>query len=386
MSTGGCRPLSGTESTWIGVHQKTNKMTSEIDFLSVLSQAFKADALLRKGPTDDPHAALPADIAAGTDAPSGPVLRITKFGQNRTVGAAAFVIEGRGHLLAQSLMRPLGVVVVNPTIGSALLASWCARRRRGDFGFVNSMHLFMRGVILGAGATSELDSDAEAQPPSRESRQVQRSIAGEGRTVIDADDLRLAIAKKKMLKILSHRLVAVPEQANAQDITTEQIAHRQRIDSLTIAGAKPSFEVDSPDTVGALRHRQGWPRQLRSAARSSQTPRHSHQARQPLGDRPHSGQACSGMISAQAGVDLLGAPMRMFETNLSDRPQPFGSCASTQMNGTMRALGQSQAAFLAKTLEPFETGFAADSELTAALRNGLNTSQGLSNKALSRFQ
>ena len=71
-------------------------MTSEIDFMSALSQAFKADALLTKGPTDDSHAPMPPDIAAGTDAPSGPVLRICKFGQNRPVGKAAFAIEISG--------------------------------------------------------------------------------------------------------------------------------------------------------------------------------------------------------------------------------------------------------------------------------------------------
>jgi hypothetical protein len=48
----------------------------------------------------------------------------------------------------------------------------------------------------------------------------------------------------------------MPEQAEAQPLAAEQIARRQRMDALAVAGAKPALEVHGPRLVGSGRDRQ----------------------------------------------------------------------------------------------------------------------------------
>src|ERR1700748_668245 len=75
--------------------------------------------------------------------------------------------------------------------------------------------------------------------------------------MIGTDNLGLAILFKDLLKILLNGLMPEAQQANAQDVTAEQIADGQGINSLAVPGAETPFEVDGPDFVGRLRNRQG---------------------------------------------------------------------------------------------------------------------------------
>ena len=75
--------------------------------------------------------------------------------------------------------------------------------------------------------------------------------------MIGTDHFGLAILFKDLLKILLNGLMPEAQQANAQDVTAEQIADGQGINSLAIPGAETPFEVDGPDFIGRLRNRQG---------------------------------------------------------------------------------------------------------------------------------
>src|SRR5213083_477380 len=178
-------------------------MTLKINFMHARSHRLETYALPSKGSANDPHASAPTDVATGGDPTREPTVRIFQFGQTGPVAAPTLAIQGGGHPLPQRFMRSLMIVVVDPAGSAPLLAARRGRRRRGHFGFVNAMHLFMGSVVLRPGAAGELDADAQAQPPGRKPRQVQRPIAGKRRPMIDADDFRFSTTNKKLLEILA---------------------------------------------------------------------------------------------------------------------------------------------------------------------------------------
>lgn len=301
-------PTSRTQAPWIGVHQKADKMTLEIDFMNALAHWLEAHALAAEGSANDSHSSVPANVAALRNTARRPSPTVSQFGQPTSIRAPALAIEVCGHLLLQCLVRTIVVVVANETCGALLLAPWRGCRRRSRFGPVNSMHLFMSRIVLGSSPTGKLHLDSQPQPPGRESRQIQRAVASKGRTVVDADDFGLSTLDEQALEILAHRFVTLLQQSDAQQVAAEEIAHGQRVHAPPVSSAKPAFEIHSPHLVGLSRDGQRPSGQLRPPMSDRPTRTHPSLTPQPLGDGSHLGQSGARMLSAQVRINLLCPP------------------------------------------------------------------------------
>jgi len=275
---------------------------------------------------------------------------------------------------------------MNETRTALLLTTRCRSRWRSDFGFINSMHLLMSTVVLRASSTREFHPDAQAQPPSRESRKIQSTVAAKRWTVVDADNFWLSKFAEQPLKMLLNRLVTMAYQMDIQQITAEEIAHSQWIDPLPIARAKGAFEIDRPDMIWSLRHSQGRSEQWRSAACYGAPPPHQSQPKQPIGDGPDLRQLHARMVFAQSTMNLLGPPAAMTLAHRSDLAQPSSGRPGWRVLRTSRTVAQTRATFGAKTRQPFETSLLTDLELAAELSNRMDATDCRPNKALSRFQ
>ena len=176
------------------------------------------------------------------------------------------------------------------------------------------------------------------------------------------------------------------KQSDSQQIATEQIAHRQRVHSLAVLRAKPTFEIDRPNVVGSGCHRQGRSRRLGTTTGSCTAAAHQPEPPQPLGDRSHPGRWGTWMLVAQSDVNLLCAPTLMPLPHSGDLFEPAPGSPCWRALGATRAIRQSRTALGSKTSQPFEAGLSADIKLTAELSNRLGAPDRRLNKALSRFQ
>lgn len=332
--------MGWADATRIGIHQKADELRTKINLMNSWLGRFEADRLAAKGPTNDAHSPAPPDVTIGTDTALQPAASIPQCRQSSAIASATLAIQSRGYPLAQSFMRSLFIVVTDPARRAPLLAAGCGRGRRGYFGFVNAMHLFMRAIVLRPPSARKFDSDSQSQPPSREAAQVQGAIASKGPTVIDADHFGLAIARKKPLEILAHRLVFETQQPNTQKIATEQITHRQRIDSLPVPRAEPTFEIHSPHVIGLLRDCQRAASQPRSTPCPSGASLHQFQLLEPFGHGAHLRQASPWMLLAQMGINLFAAPGRMLPAHLHQAPEPPGRRSAGRSFGPLGAILQ----------------------------------------------
>src|SRR5262245_60588746 len=123
-------------------------MTFEVDLMDAGAYGFEANALAAERSPNDSHPPLPSDVAAGGDLARRPTATISQWGKLASIRASAVSVELCRYALSKSFMRPLVVVIADEARAALLLASACRGRRGGRLGFVNSMHLFMSGVIL----------------------------------------------------------------------------------------------------------------------------------------------------------------------------------------------------------------------------------------------
>src|ERR1043166_452080 len=361
-------------------------MTLEIDLMHAFPHWLEAHTLAPEGSADDSQASPPANVAAFGNAARRPAPRVSQFRQSASISAPTLAIEICGHSLLQRLMGTVVVIILNETRGALLLAPRRGRCRRSRFGLINPMHLLMSRVFLGSSAPRKLHSNSQAQPPCRQPRQIQGTIAGKGRTVVHADNIRLSKNPEQGLEILAHRFVPVPKQADAQQVAAEQIADRQRIHSLPIPGAKPAFEVHCPNLIWLLRDGQRPSGQPWSPSGNRTSGLYPSQTPQPFGDCSHLGQVGARMLSAQMGINLLCTPTRTVLPHLADLFEPALGSPSRRPVGTPRAIRQPRAAVRSKTGQPLETRLSTATKLPAEVSNRMDATTRRPNKALSRFQ
>jgi hypothetical protein len=299
--------LGRTQPTGIGIDKQADEVALEVNFMNSDPDGLEPDVLAAEGSTDDTDSSAPTNVTTGRNATLEPGLRITRLGQSSAMTSATFAIEAGWQSLTQRFMRTLFIVVSDPACGAPLLAARRGSSGRSHIGFVNPMHLLVRGVVLRSRPACKLDANAQAQPPGREARQIQGAIAGKGPAVIDADHFGQAITRKEPLKILADRFVAETQQPDAQNKTAEQVAHGQGIDTLAVASAKPPFEVYRPYVVGRLGNGQGRANQAGTVARPNAAPRHQVQPLQPAGRRAHRRQEGARVLPFELNVDLFGA-------------------------------------------------------------------------------
>ena len=158
-----CRPHAAR----IGINQQADEVRAEINFMRVRGERFETHAVIAKGSSNNTDSSTPADVAALGNLTGGPAARVLEGTQVGWIATPTFVIELGWHSHPQGLMRSFVIVEIEPVGGAPLLACRCVSRRRGHFGFINSMHLLMGGIVLGPRSASELDPDAQKQPPGR---------------------------------------------------------------------------------------------------------------------------------------------------------------------------------------------------------------------------
>src|SRR5688572_5942540 len=266
LSCFGSRPLGRAQTAGISFHQMANKVVSEIDFIDAVGQKFETHSLATEGPPNNASAAAPANVTRWGHTSCWPGMRILNLRQTRRITAPTGTVQCSRHLIRQSFMRPLVIVIAHPACGSLLLSRGVFGRWGRHLRFVDSMHLLMSTIVLRSSATRELDPDPQTQPPRRKPRQIQGAIACKGRPMVDSDHFGLSVPGKEPLEVLLNEFMALTQEANVQDIPAEEIADGEWIDPSTIAGAKPTFEIDSPDFVGCLGDRQIGFRHTRTAA------------------------------------------------------------------------------------------------------------------------
>ena len=382
----GFGPLYRPHAARICINQQTDEVRSEINFMRVWGERFETHAVIAKGSPNNAESSTPADVAALGDLTGRPAARVLEGTQVGWIAALTFVIELGWHSHPQGLMRSFVIIDIEPVGGAPLLACRCVSRRRGHFGFINSMHLLMGAIVLRPRSPSELDPDAQKQPPGRQARQVQRSITSKGWPMINANDSRFSISLKKRLKIPLNWLVPMGQQPDTQDEAAEQIAHGQWIDALAIARPKPPFEVDCPHVVASLWQGQSRPRLLWPTLGSTHPFADEVQPFEPSLNSALAGQYRAGMLSSKSCTNLFGTPARMPMAQLSQCLEPTVGSSVRAVPRLPRLIEQSRTTELTKAAQPFEASFAADFGFAAQLSHRFGAAQGGLNQALARLQ
>ena len=75
--------------------------------------------------------------------------------------------RGGWTLLAQCLVRPFMVVMVNELIEASLLPIEARLRRPSGFGFERPVHSLVSTILFGVTWNDAFDADSETDPPQR---------------------------------------------------------------------------------------------------------------------------------------------------------------------------------------------------------------------------
>jgi hypothetical protein len=251
----------------------TNVELAEVNFIVLVINDFEPDDVTNEGAADEAQTALDFDAAPVTH-PSGQPLDGISSGLGRLPVAWREAVKLRWAAIIEGLMRTQVIVFVLPSLEAALLRPGGGSRRGGSFGLEDTVHLLMGAIVLRFGGPGELHADATAQPPNTESGEVQWPLAGEGHTVVDANDLGTSMALEERMQERPHAAVAkVGDESDGKDVARSEIAHGEGLAALSIGGAKPTFKVDRPHLVGLVGRRQQWARHLRPASRARRSGR-----------------------------------------------------------------------------------------------------------------
>src|SRR6266851_3492851 len=288
---------SRTHSSWIRFPQFADQKFRKINLPLSLPGPFYphlvankcfADKALAPAPFDLPVASHPAcHHAAGIAQQHIPLPR-----RLRTIDVA-------WRPLPQPFVRSDLVVGFYPTVRPPLLSSQVDRSRARRFGFQYPMHLLVRSILPRVPRLYEFDSNPQRRPPSTQSRKPSWTSRSKGRTIVHAHDLRISLLPKQTQKDPPHWLPAlISQQADAQQISTEQIPHCQWFHSLPVLSPKPTFEVHRPDLVAPSRHGQDLAVQFRSSPGSAAAAAIQFQPLEPLANRSRRGRLLTWIFFA----------------------------------------------------------------------------------------
>ena len=152
-----------------------------------------ANTLAGQRVADVHPASAPADLPIGQGAAHHGRGRIGEFRQALRERAGRGLMDGRRRVLAQGLVRPLGIVDRPKPIEGALLRPARALRRLGRLFFQGAVHPLMLRVLLGMARGNALGANPQADPPYGQAGQAARAHGGEGRPVVSPDRRRQAI-------------------------------------------------------------------------------------------------------------------------------------------------------------------------------------------------
>jgi hypothetical protein len=310
---------------------------------------------------------LPFDLPIAPDPPHDPMSRIP-YRFLPSIASPPMI-----YLYRRSLCQPFVgshmIVGSNPPIRPSLLRSPIARCRTCRFGLQHPMHLLVRAVLFGMARCDKFDSNPQRRPPGAQPRKPRRACGSKGTAVVYTDHFRVAVSPKNSEKFSADRPpTLVPQQANAQQIATEQIPYSQWFYTATILRAKPTLEIDRPHMIGPPRYSEFGSFQTRATTSSSPAcpPIQSHPF-EPIADRPNTGDPIRSMCLAQARRQLPAAPTGMATTQSPNPLQPFGRYLSRTSPRSAGTILQAPKPLPFETLDPFVACSAAQSKLSAQL-------------------
>jgi hypothetical protein len=133
----------------------------------------------------------------------------------------------RRNLIAERLVRALGVVFLHKPIEAALLAATRVRRRPRRGGFEHAMKLLVGAILIGPSRRDVLEHDAQAEPRDIQLGEAGQAGASEWRAVVAANAVRQPKFGEHALDVaLRAPEIGLSERATAQRKATRQIAQR----------------------------------------------------------------------------------------------------------------------------------------------------------------
>ena len=311
-----------------------------------------ADKALASSPSDFPVAAYPANLITRS---------IMYFGQARRELSPAFAVPFGRQGLSQCFVRTFVIVAPQPTCAAVLLAAPCVSSGLGGFSFQDPMKLFVRSILLWTGRPDQFDADAQPDPPGAQLRKPCRALRGKGTAIVDPNDLRQASSSKKSCKNrFDRRQVLRGQQLHQQTITTEQIAHCQRLAPLAIACAKPALEIDRPDMVGPARRCQCRIKANPSFARASTLGMAQFQAPEPAANGSFAGRQPASSLKMRP--HFLRPPRGVLSADLTNPFDPNPFQLTRALSRTSAAILQGPPSLGQKTSLPLVRGFATDAK------------------------
>ena len=356
------RDCSRSHSGQIARVKQPDQLLLEINFVDTIGHCFESHRLPNKGSADKALAAVPFDVAAIAHPPALPPTGIFHRRQLHRHQPIARPVNLCRNALAQCFVRTHLIVAPDPGAEASFLRRDAGRGRLGDIGAQDPMHLFVRTVVFGVSWPDKLHHDPQAQPPHTQAREAQSAFATKGRTIVHPNDFGQAITTKNLHHRTAHcRIALIGQEHHRQYITTEQIAHRQRFASLSIACAKPALEVDCPHFVAGFGRVYSPPHQDRSAPRPSLALPHQTQLHQPTPQRAHRRDAPRSRKSLlQPPPQLFCSPTRMRSAHFVQPMPPHQTLLFPSRMRPTRTIGQRLYSSGPVALPPLVTALATD--------------------------
>ena len=354
-----------THSTGVDIPEFPDQCIRKVHHRSARSCSLEPHIVANEGFSYEPLPAFPFDLPVASDSPHQPMTRILHC----VLPSFSFwpTINLRRRSLPQPFVRSHLVVGSQPSIRSPLLRSSIARHRMCRFGLEHPMHLFVCAVLLGVPRRNKFHSDSQCHPPGAQARKPCRTRGSKGTAIVHTDHLRIAVSPKEPEEFSTDRPpTLVLQQANAQQIATEEISHCQRFYTATVLGTKPTLEIDCPHLVGPSRYGQFGPLQARATPSPPPAfPTIQAHTFEPIADRPNTRYLLPWMSLAQARHQLATAPTGMAATQSTNPLQPFGCHLPRTSPRLARSVLQTSKPVPLEAPDPFVACSAAPSKLSA---------------------
>ena len=363
--------ISGwTHSTRIRFQQFPDQKLREINHAFSLAGHFDPNRVADKCFAHEPLSPAPLDLPVASHAAHGQATGVAQ--QHMALRRRLRMINLSWCPLPQPLMRSNSVVGLYPTVRPSLLSSQVTRSRSGGLRFQNPMHLFVRPILFRMSRFCELDSNSQSRPPGTQSRKPDRPFGSKGVAIVHTNHSGVAILSKQSQEDSAGADPTLSlEQTHRQQISTEQIAHRQGVYTLTIPRSKPAFEVHCPHLVASLCTGQATGPQLRPSRRALTLTTAQLHPPEPLADGPRTGNRFSRIISSQACRQLPASPTAVSPPQNSNPPQPLRGDSPRRMMRPASPVSHTLGPFPLETRPPFVAASAAHSKSPTQLRHAL---------------
>jgi hypothetical protein len=329
-------------------------------------QPLESDLASHHGLAHKTQAPLPPDLAIAAHAALLPSCRILHLRHALGPITPATLVMLRRSFLPQRLVRSFLIVNLSPTIQPPLLRPRVAGGRSRRLRLQHPVHLLVRAIVLGMCGPGKFDRNAQYRPPRTQARQSASARRGKRAAIVHADHLGQAILAEQPPKHCPHPPpLLIGQQPHRQQITAEQIAHRQGIHPLAIDRPPPAFEIHRPYLIGFLSQRQLGAHHHRPLGRTTAARPAQPQPLQPTGNRAHGRHLFSRVLAAQHRPDFFGAPTPAPPPQLSDALHPIVAQPGGRIGGTSRLITQATNTLLKKARLPFISRLAAHLKNTA---------------------